>query len=199
MGGSGSRFSTYGTPQAANTFFGVGSGGAFDIWDSEIMDFERDSVIGYTGNDYKWMNKALRKDEFDQLDLFDQAKINNVEAALKQFDLTRSITVFRNSSDTLIGGFSTPDEINKYLKGAIVQDKGFMSTTVIKSTKTGFFGHIRYEVKVPKGKGRGAWVDPISEYSGIEHEFLLQRGTRFRVTGARYDDYGNTVVQLRVL
>ena len=199
MGSRGSGFSEYGTPRAVNSFFGVGSGGVYDVWENEITTGEKENVYDYTGSAYEWMNESLRKDEVGYLSDSERMKLENVAAAISKFELKRGITVYRNSTEHLIGGYTTPEQINQNLKGAIVQDKGYMSTTPLKSKTNGFFGEIRYEIKVPKGKGRGAWVNPISHYKNNEWEFLIQRGTRFRVTGAHYDNAGNTVVQLRVL
>ena len=97
-----------------------------------------------------------------------------------------------------MGGASTIEQV-KAMIGAVVQDKGIMSTAVTAGAmwdKSG--GNIGYEIEVPKGRGRGFFVDPISAHHG-EQEFTLKPGTHFKITGAYTDTHGNVICKLRVL
>ena len=87
----------------------------------------------------------------------------------------------------------------KAMQGAIVRDNGIMSTAVTRSgawSSSG--GNIGYEVSIPKGRGRGIFIDPISEYSG-EQEFMVARGTEFKITGAYKDTHGNVICKLKAI
>lgn len=65
--------------------------------------------------------------------------------------------------------------------GTILQDKGFMSTTVKKSVAADFDKGYILKINVPKGKGRGAYVRSVSNYS-YEYEFLMKRSSKLKVT-----------------
>ena len=68
-------------------------------------------------------------------------------------------------------------DVYKQAPNRIFHDEGFTSTTPF---KTGNFGNVDVEILIPAGKGAGMWVEPISQYKG-ENEFLLNRGTKFKV------------------
>jgi hypothetical protein len=92
------------------------------------------------------------------------------------------VTVYRGSSADLLGGYHTVSEIQQ-LVGATVIDKGYTSASISKS-KT-FGGSIGYKIVVPPGKGRGAYVGNISSEKS-EVEYLLKRGTHYKITGVTY-------------
>lgn len=201
--GSSSGFSTNSAPRLlrdyddAIDFFGVLSldgSGAYNQWELATTQDERDSVTKYTSSYYSVLNGILRKGNSATAE--DQKHIKNIDKAISEFVLTDKITVFRGSGTHLINGYSTVEEINKNLKGAIVQDKGYMSTASVKGNN--FSGEIMYEITVTPGKGKGAFIAPISHFDKQEIEFLLKRGSKFRVEGAR-SEKGKPVVSLTVV
>ena len=201
MGGrgtsSGVRFTHY---QDAYSFFGVNDqfspDAMFPNWQGFINSAERQAVIDYTGSAYSSINNQLRQNGYDTAPTGLKEKIDRIDAAIAKFTLDKTLTVIRGSSAHLVGGYTTAAEINANLKGAIVRDKGFMSTSAV--TGSEFPGQIKYEITVPKGKGRGAFVAPISQYH-TENEFLLKRGSLFKVLGAHTDTHGQITVRLRVV
>ena len=201
MGGRGeslgARFEHY---QDAYSFFGVGDTfspeAMFPNWQSDINSDERAAVIDYTGSEYQKINSCLRSNGYDTASKFLKTKIDRIDADIEKFVLSKTLTVLRGSSEHLVGGYTTAAEINANLKGAIVRDKAFMSTSAVSGDQ--FPGKILYQITVPKGKGRGAFVAPISNFK-TENEFLLKRGTQFKVLGASTDTHGHVVVRLRVV
>ena len=179
-----------------------------EFFGQELTDWERElnnnteqfnSLYNYTGTFYKAANSYLRKTKksdyigYSPTDL--KTRIKAIDTALSKFDLKNNIMVYRGSTNHLIGGAKTVEDVKKIV-GSVVRDKGFMSTSTRKSSA--FSDDVHYEIKVPKGKGRGAYVGTVSHF-GHEKEFLLNRGTQFKVLGAREGKFGKLIVQLEVV
>lgn len=52
-------------------------------------------------------------------------------------------------------------------------------------------------IKVPKGKGRGAYIEQETMVSG-EYEFLVNSGSRFAVTEKRKEN-GRTIITMEMI
>ena len=89
--------------------------------------------------------------------------------------------------------------------GTVFADNGFVSTSVTRAVAEDF-AHVRYSqqqtheavlvrVKARAGRTRGAYVQPISSIPG-EDEFLMPRGTAFRVMDARFEDVDGTRIRM---
>lgn len=169
-------------------------------WSNEITTLEGRSIENYTGPDYSAVNGLLRHEMTEnQVKLWNdtcnmdiQDMIDNITSAVSKFDLEQNIMVYRTCEKDVLENLKT--EV-----GSIFHDDGFGSTSVTWSKKAG--GNIRMEIEVPKGKGVGAWVNPLNGYEGTdrdEYEFLLNRGTDYKVLGVEESD-GDTIVRMRVI
>src|SRR5690606_26418955 len=115
------------------------------------------------------------------------------------------LTVFR-------GG--TPGDKTRYPVGHEFTDHGYTSTSFSPSVAKSFSKSHKVSTKhgdlhkshihiihVPKGS-RGHWFDVHGEDSDHSHshenEFVLQRGTRFKVTHHSEDEHGNHFIHSRV-
>lgn len=155
-------------------------------WDKELSVKERDSVVAYTGQHYRQMNRDLREDNFSG-----SAKKNYIIGAtnaLEKSEVADDVTVWRGmgSKHTLARslGVSKEQLSQMVTDGSIVgqafTEKGFCSAGV--TPGAGWSKPVSLEIYVPKGT-KGMYVDPISEHSG-EHELLLQRNTTFKIMKA---------------
>ena len=104
-----------------------------------------------------------------------QKFIRVMQHQIDNFELKDDIIVHRKVSIDMLQDF-------KNSQNNIWQDDGFCSTSTVKGS---YSGKIKGEVlditiKVPKGKGRGAWMAPLSHFPH-ENEFLLNRGTLFKI------------------
>lgn len=179
----------------ANDYFGkkkTDKSKPFGAWYSSTRKNYREAVIKYTSDYYEPMNGWLRglmadeKFSIEELETLKQV-ILDCEKALAKSELPDNILVHRQA------GYGMLDLYKKAPNG-IFHDEGFTSTTPVKGS---FSGSIDIEIKVPAGKGAGMWVDPISEYKG-ENEFLLNRGTKFKVV--EIDESGKRpLVKLEVI
>lgn len=145
----------------------------------------------YTGSGYTSINGYLRTGKVnDDLpsEYQEQQLTKHIEALDKVFDVmpptTQSLIVRRGSNhgEKLFG---------KYVGGAVgkvFKDNGFVST----STNGGFGGDTKIQIHVPAG----AKVLKVGDYGGKfkhdETEFLLPRGSRFRVLSDTEEQSGYT-------
>jgi hypothetical protein len=79
--------------------------------------------------------------------------------------------------------------------GKVVEDKGFMSTSMLKNSS--FNGDVKMKINVPKGTN-GAYVGEISHYPN-EAELLLDKGQKMIITEASEDSIGRLILTCDVL
>lgn len=179
----------------AEAFFGVGQqAGMFPDWNNAISAEQRDAVVKYTGSAFTSINGHLRKGTLGTNQYYGEI-VKNMDAALAKSELKQPITVMRGSSASLLGGYNTVEDIQKYVVGQTVKDLGYTSTSA--DSQAAFGGAITYKINIPAGKGKGMYVAPISKYKD-EGEFLLPRGTSFKVSGVTSQN-GKPLVTLDVV
>ena len=185
------------TADEANKYFGndiSDTSKAFGAWASSIPGSWTKAIKTYTSYFYEEMNTWLRGLKADaayvdvELDIIKQTVLA-CESALDKSVLAENILVHRQAGREML-------ELYKKAPNGIFHDEGFTSTTPVKNS---FYdsGSIDIELLVPAGKGVGMWVAPISRYKS-ENEFLLNRGTKFKVS--EIDESGTRpLVKLEVL
>lgn len=158
-----------------------------DDWLKTITSTERAAVETYTSNAYTNMNKYLRGQSSTTryASEIEAAKKALAKASLPQETIVRRGSGY-NMLDELGFGSITPQNKDKFI-GAIVEDKGFVSTSP--SPSGGFSGSIEYIIKLPKGS-QAMYVDSISYYQG-EEELLINAGGRFAVEDVEFDRWGS--------
>ena len=120
----------------------------------------------------------------------------DMDSAIDKFELKKPIVVTRRSNADLVGGLTDPDAIMERFGGRVVRDPGYLSTSTNPHPPL-IDGNILYKIAVPAGKGRGAYLDPMSKFQG-EKEFLLKRNTEMVVMRAYKDaETDQTVVELQ--
>ena len=211
------------TPEEAYQFFGVGTGGEYDKWEKGFQDEQgkntgqerafaaysmdpmmynaltRNEIGPYgEGGTYQEINSALRGSRGDDRKYSQEMKkqIGAMDAALDRFDLQKPIVVHRISGAEMLGGLTDPTDIEDIFKGRVIRDPGFISTSVL--DKSDFQGTIHCIITIPAGKGRGAFISPISVFGERESEFLLKRNTAFVVKKA-YKEGDRTAVEMQVV
>lgn len=168
-----------------------------DKWQSDISNSELSAAELYTGSSYADWNDSLRTKDGKGWEV----NTDNLDNALSKFELKENIVTYRGLGRGALKamfGSDAPDikTIND-MKGSIISDKAFLSTSIDRSVAEDFSG-LRYilKINVPKGKGRGAYVDPISMHSG-EREFLMPRNTNLKISGVYRDSNdGNTYINV---
>ena len=158
-----------------------------DDWLQVITPAERAGVVKYTSNAYTDMNRYLRgqSSTTNYADEIAAAKSALSKASLPQDTIVRRGSGY-NMLDELGLGSVTSQNKDRFI-GAIVEDKGFVSTSP--SPSGGFSGSIEYVIKVPKGS-QAMYVDSISRFRG-EEELLINCGGKFVVEDVEVDKWGN--------
>lgn len=157
-----------------------------DDWLKLITSEEKSGVVTYTSNAYNNMNSYLRglRSETSYSD-----EIKACQSALAKASLPEETIVRRGSDYNMLDGIGfkgiVPEDKSSVI-GAIVEDKGFVSTSPASSG--GFSGSIEYVIKVPKGS-QAMYVDSISKYQG-EQEILINCGGKYKVEDVVFNDYG---------
>lgn len=152
---------------------------AYGKWYGELDSEQTMAVVNYTGDDYSAINGLLRTEMTEnQVKLWDsynttttKENIDHLTDAISRFELHDNIQVYRTCEMDVFRN------LRKNV-GSVFVDDGFTSTSILKTPVAS--GNVRMVIDVPASKGVGAWISPLS---GIEeeYEFLLQRGTRFRI------------------
>lgn len=150
----------------------------YSMYDWKLNKGEKNAIEDYTTesvdyNDYLREGKPYTtySDDYDEV-------IDKISRVIDKYELKDNIKVFRVSDNQLIKNAKVGD---------IVSDKAFISTTPFKASlydykkKWGAFKDYNYEILVPKGKGRGAYIAPYSHFGYSEEEFLLQKDSKFKV------------------
>lgn len=183
MGGRGGHAFKTKDVRKSEAFFGLNSSsGMYNSWRDKLSRLEFAAVQRYTGDDYRDINDALRISGLSRASPDIRQCVEDMTRALSNFNLKKSITVFRGAGGAIFGGNKTVEEINAMAKAGVrLRDNGFMSTSA--SQGANFSGKYQFIITVPAGVGRGAYVAPLSHYRS-ENEFLLQRGTTFKITKA---------------
>jgi len=104
-------------------------------------------------------------------------------------------------------------DVRRALLGKTAQSHAFISTGI--ASNAGFSGEIKFKIYAPKGT-RGIYAEPqshfgdtISPYTlytkgqhyygvGSEAEIILQRGTKFRITGVKSNGWGGWEIEMEV-
>ena len=170
---------------SAFTFFGRHSwntGTPFAKWITQLTKEEENAVKSYTGAYYKTINKYMRgqlKDsDFSSSELTKlKSTIQNITSALKKSELPEDVELHRVMEAKDIHLFQdNPDNI--------YQDLAFLSTSPVKGSFKPVSQKgkplINITISVPKGKGMGAWVAPLSTFKK-ELEFLMPPASKFKI------------------
>lgn len=163
-------------------------------WTYSISNEQLQSIYQYTISTNKLINGVLRANgkflrngaDKDRI----MRQIDLLSSALADFDLQHNILVYR------------AEERNRKTERELVDNnvftlKGFTSTSIERRIVDINTDCIQYQIEVPAGKGRGAYISGFSAFEK-EYEFLIQRDTKVKVL-RQLDDGEFKIVRLRVV
>ena len=161
----------------------------FGSWQDSITAEESLAIASYTGDAYSGINGLLRGQMTKKMvDAWNETEtrpietyIKDMDSALASFELKDPIIVYRTCDQNVANSLMAA-------VGNTFRDDGYVSTSVISEKVAS--GNIVMQITVPAGKNHGAWINPLSGAADEEYEFLLPRGSEFRVnkTYQRGDD-----------
>ena len=156
----------------------IGVDNLFDFEDSVSTD-EAKSIAFYSHTGDKQINSILRSGIADD-DI--KSYVQDLDNIISRFEVPEDVSLYRGSNlDFLYREFN----INNLedLLGKSYIDKGYTSTSII--LDNAFLNKDAvFEIKLPGGKGRGAFISSFSRHFD-ELEFLLKRNTKFKIVDIR--------------
>ena len=155
-------------------------------WAKALTQKEKDALREYTTETYTEINDTLRSGQFAKAkksnDYFSKQlveTIENTDAALAKFELTKDRTVYRGLRTDLDNGYIK--RLVSLKPGDVIEEKAYTSTSTTKGAVAEFGGNsVLMKIKVPAGSGRGAYLKRISQFE-TEQEFLIRRNAKFKI------------------
>lgn len=163
-------------------------------WMESLNDKEKDIITDYTMSYHEKYNKLLRlgvdrylnsfgttyvedRDYYKEVYEDEHKDLLSLSNMLSQYKAEKSFKTYRRFAEHYA------DIPSKLEKGDTITEKGFVSTSPLKSV-TDDFGHssrdVLYEITVKKGQKVGAYISDLSDMPE-EKEFLIKANTRFKV------------------
>lgn len=174
------------TPSATNQ--------AYELSDSHTSKLNKkqiDAAQTYTGNDYSDINGGLRSGKVPRQY---ETTVRNLDSAIDQSRLPDNTVLYRGMN-------MSPDMAANMKPGAVFSDKAYTSTSINPRIPESFArgeGKTLMRIKARAGS-KGLAVNNISNFDG-EHEILLPRGSRYKVTGMYKDKRtGMTYIDAEIL
>ena len=159
-------------------------------WLSTLTKKEKDAVTTYTGSAYSDMNRYLRG---QQSSTRFAKEIEECKKALEKASLPEETIVRRGAGTSVLKnlgiGDITPENRDKFI-GAIIHDKGFMSTS---PDASGGFSGVEYVIKLPAGS-QAMYVAPISKFK-YEKELLINCGGKFVIEELEFDKFNPSEIK----
>lgn len=187
------NFKQFNNGDEVNEFFG-GKGGilqkkksAEKQWLKSLTKDETAYIGDYTADGYDDVNKYLRKIDDDINEAYAKASVKNIDSAISKFEITDNITVYRGIDVDVIGKMFPDAENFTDLIGKQYTDKGYMSSSPLKSVAEEFADEngqngVMMMFDIPKGKGHGAYINKLAgQHQNIEYEFLIKRNSKFEI------------------
>lgn len=174
-----------------------------------LTEEEIESLVEYTADSYYSMNRSLRGlpiDDWQEEVPHNPKDIVNIKSAMSKASMPEDVVVTRSASWDSFETMANNLNIKTIAKnkddyiGAVLQDNGFMSTSI--NYKGGYSNDMEYIIKVPEG-AQAIYLENIT-YNEGEYELLLNAGTEFIVEDidvVEHDFLGTIIkkVFLRVL
>lgn len=158
-------------------------------WIGSLSTSERSATAGYSDGTYRGMNAWLRNTQ-GTVPLKSGSEAEALEAALKKSSMPQDMVLWRGTTRDWV-----PASVQV---GAVLTDHGFVSTSLMTSTASGFSRGVMLKILVRGGKSGAAYIKPISHFSS-EWEVVLQRGSRFRVIEVGTDSRGRRLITVEWL
>ena len=161
-------------------------------WDDEDEEYQVEGFLRMPFRDSNAEAYALHK--MGLYHTTDKAKysayVKKLDEAISQTEVTTPFITSRqisryNTTNTANGESEPMDLLDMLMNapGGILHEKGYCSTAMVpgvydlSSSKSGM---IKFNIKVPAGKGIGMWTGHLSDFPHA-NEFVLARGTKFRI------------------
>lgn len=166
-----------------------------------LLDSEKWAVKAYSGHEYREINSFMRGEKMSEA-----AKKRVVETAVQldraidKAKFNENVVLFRKVSTYSGAPAGWVQEMRGLKVGQVFEEKGYVSTSLLKSN---WSGDIQFVIRASKGQ-RGLYMNAkiggsgsLSRYPS-EQEVLLPRGSKFRVLSVK-DVSGSKIIEVELL
>ena len=176
-------------------------------WLDNLSADERDAISWYTTYGYGDINDYwCRRNGWESIpaNIVEEAS-RQIDAAISKFPLKENILVQRGVDDFYGGSLIESREWSDIheIVGMTYHDLGYTSTTALIGNGVATTKPYLFEIEVPAGTGRGAYVNKLAGINeDREYEFLIARGSRFEITGVEINAEPippQTVIRMRLI
>lgn len=169
-------------------------------WMEGLTQDEKNKIYDYTASGYGDINDYLRRrgmwKEINEDKIKDATQY--LDSAISKYRLKDNITVQRGVMEDVLDDMISQygDDIEK-LVGKVFHDNGYLSTTALHGNPVATTKPVIFEIDVPAGIGRGAYVNELSGFTDAEYEFLLRRGADYIITDVTEElDAGKIIIKM---
>ena len=156
----------------------IGVDNLFDFEDSVSTD-EAKSIAFYSHTGDNQINSILRRGIADD-DI--KGYVQDLDNIISRFEVPEDVSLYRGSNLDFLNREFNINNLEDLLGKSYI-DKGYVSTSII--LDNAFLNKDAvFEIKLPGGKGRGAFISSFSRHFD-ELEFLLKRNTKFKIVDIR--------------
>lgn len=175
-------------------------------WIKSLTPDERDALSWYTADGYGDVNDFWRKRngwEYINAENVKEAS-KHLDDIISRFELKDNIVVQRGVEDIFLPSFDVDDiDSVEDLIGKTFTDAGYGSSTALLGNPIATRKPVLYEIEIPAGKGRGAYINKFGgQYEDVEYEFLMPRNSRYTVTDVVINDEpipAQTIIKMRMI
>ena len=175
-------------------------------WQKSLTEDEDYAIGDYTGGGYWDINSYLRKTgDWESINAESvKQQIKGLDSAISRYELKDNIRVQRGVTEGALDGLiSQYGDDNAELIGKIYKDSGYMSTTALKGNAVANAKPVVFDIEVPSGTGRGAYVNQLAgQYQDTEYEFLVARNSKFEIIAIEENDEPippQTIIRMRMI
>lgn len=159
------------------------------------MSEAEDYAIGdYTGGGYYDINAYLRKTgDWENINsAFVEQQIKGLDSAISRYELKENIRVQRGVMNDVLDRLVEDNDVKESLSelvGKKFRESAYSSTTVVQGNGVATAKPTIFDIEIPAGVGRGAYVNQLAgQFQDTEYEFLLKRGATFTIKEVREEE-----------
>lgn len=163
-------------------------------WQKSLTEAEDYAIGDYTGGGYYDINAYLRKTgDWENINsAFVEQQIKGLDSAIGRYELKENIRVQRGVMNDVLDKLVEDNNVQNSLSelvGKKFRESAYSSTTVVQGNGVATAKPTIFDIEIPAGVGRGAYVNQLAgQFQDTEYEFLLKRGATFTIKEVREEE-----------
>lgn len=163
-------------------------------WQKSLSEAEDYAIGDYTGGGYYDINAYLRKTgDWENINsAFVEQQIKGLDSAISRYELKENIRVQRGVMNDVLDRLVEDNDVQESLSelvGKKFRESAYSSTTVVQGNGVATAKPTIFDIEIPAGVGRGAYVNQLAgQFQDTEYEFLLKRGATFTIKEVREEE-----------